>query len=542
MRASPRTGARFSAEFVSTLSVPEYGPYRFDVRGSPDAQVHIDGQPVGREPVVLAIGSHALRVAVRGARTKIELWWTTPGSSSAEPVPPALLYRPPVTNSGLLGTYFRTLDCSGPPAFARIDPEIAMQFGELPLPRPYSVEWTGKIFVPAGGKYAFGTDSIDESALRIDGALLIENDARHTLEREITLRKGWHDIALRFADHTAHSRVFLYWTRPDGSREIIPSMYLSPPLGGGYPDPSGAGSVAPILPAGATEQSSASSPRGDGRHGPLPLNIAPVQMIGDPGSRPGHFREPRAVAVGAGGKAFVCDTGNQRVQILDRSGTCLAVIEGGSERFGEPFDLAIADNGELIVLDSRMGWIYRFDQQGKALGRIGGPEAHFYHPRGLVAGRNGDLYVADTGGGRLVRMVLSGDVLDVLGTSGEQRLSQPSAIALAADGGLFVAGMHAAHVIGLNGGGHFGPEFPIPATTSFNAPRLTFAADGSLMMTAPALHRIQQYAADGRLVAEWGALGDGPGEFRLPTGITRQGNDLWIADTGNDRIQRWQIR
>lgn len=228
----------FVADLRSTLHAPEYGQYRFSVRGAQDPVLWIDEFPVSDEPLTLARGNHALRLRVPGGKKKIELWWQPPGASQEEPLPGAYLFRPPVTNSGLLGTYFPSPDWSGEPAFTQIDPEIAFYFHIIPLPRPYTVEWTGKLFAPAAGEYRFALASVDGSQLVLDNRMVVDNPNGHArIENSMSLTKGWHAITLFFSDKTSATQIYLYWTLPDESEpELIPTRYLSPPMGK-YPVP-----------------------------------------------------------------------------------------------------------------------------------------------------------------------------------------------------------------------------------------------------------------------------------------------------------------
>lgn len=50
-------------------------------------------------------------------------------------------------------------------------------------------------------------------------------------------------------------------------------------------------------------------------------------------------------------------------------------------------------------------------------------------------------------------------------------------------------------------------------------------------------HRIFVFAHTGEFRREMCTKGDGPGCLRAPEGISVDGNDIWVCDTGNDRIQ-----
>jgi dolichyl-phosphate-mannose-protein mannosyltransferase/PA14 domain-containing protein len=234
-QALPET---FVAELRSTLDATEYGQYRFNVYGASGPSLWIDEFPVTDEPLTLARGNHTLRLQVPGSKGKIELWWLPPNAAQEQPVPGAYVFRPPVTNSGLLGAYYPSPDWSGDPAFMQVDPEIAFYFHIIPLPRPYSVQWIGKLFAPAAGEYHFALNSVDGSQLMLDNQLVVDNPNGHTTVENITgLTQGWHDVSIRFSDQTSATQIYLYWTPPGQTEsELIPTRYLSPPMGE-YPIP-----------------------------------------------------------------------------------------------------------------------------------------------------------------------------------------------------------------------------------------------------------------------------------------------------------------
>ena len=222
----------FIAELRSTLVVQEYGQYRFFKRGSLQSALWIDEFPVDVGTATLARGNHSLRFEIQGGRGSIALLWQPPSSNQPQPVPPQNLFVAPVTNSGLLGSYYPTPDWSGPPAFTQIDPQIAYYFHIIPLPRPYSVRWTGKLFAPAAGAYEFEIYSVDGSRLTLDGNRVVDNpQGRVSVKNSTSLSEGWHDVSLDFSDRTSGTQIYLYWTPPGATRELIPSRYLLPPMG-----------------------------------------------------------------------------------------------------------------------------------------------------------------------------------------------------------------------------------------------------------------------------------------------------------------------
>ena len=533
--ARPEQGRRagpFSVEWRGVIYAPYYGPYLLKLEAPAEAQLYldenllVDGSGVMAQEVTLAKGNHALRVRAVGAEGRLRLWWRPPGGEEAL-VPTWALYRPPVTNNGLLGRYYQNLDWAGPPALAQIDPYLSLYFHVTLLPRPYTVEWQGVISIPHAGIYAFGLESIDDSHLYIDGRLVVEA-TEHNVYREgsIELTEGFHDIRLRYTDRSGHSHINLYWTPPGQGRQIVPSQNLYPPQG----------SYAQALP-------------------PSRLPVAPVELgeltldfvsaWGSQGTGPGEFNEPRDIAVDGEGRLYVADTGNRRVQVFDSEGQFIASWKGGEEEFVEPLALVVDSRGDLYVLDSDGDWIYRFAADGTALGRFAGPEARFFHPRGLAIDEADRLYVADTGGCRVVVYNTAGERLSQLGRKGggPGELLEPTDIALDGQGAIYVVDTSNQRVQHLDPWGGYRAEWSIPVAGPYNGPHLALAPDGSLLMTAPERHQIQRYSPDGTLLGEWGSLGMVGGQFRIPVGLAvDQAGNVYVADTLNHRLQQFVLQ
>jgi DNA-binding beta-propeller fold protein YncE/4-amino-4-deoxy-L-arabinose transferase-like glycosyltransferase len=525
-------GGPFSVEWRGVLYAPHYGPYLLKLEAPAEAQLYLDenllleGGGVMAQEVTLAEGNHALRVRAVGAEGQLRFQWRPPHGEEAL-VPVWALYRPPVTNNGLLGRYYQNLDWAAPPALAQIDSSLSMYFHVTPLPRPYTVEWQGVVSIPLAGIYIFGLESIDDSHLYIDDRLVVEatepNDYR---EGSIELAEGFHDIRLRYTDRSSHSHINLYWTPPGQGRQIVPSQNLYPPQGSyvQVPPPS----RVPVAPV---------------ELGELALDF--VSAWGGQGTGPGEFNEPRDVAVDGEGRLYVADTGNRRVQVLDSEGQFIASWEGGEEEFVEPLALVVDSRGDLYVLDSEPGWIYHFAADGTSRGRFAGPEARFFHPRGLAIDETDRLYVADTGGCRLVVYNTAGECLSQLGWKGggPGEFLEPTDVALDGRGALYVADTGNQRVQHLDPWGGYRAEWSVSVAGAYNGPHLALAPDGSLLVTAPEQHQIQRYSPDGALLGEWGSMGMAAGQFRIPVGLAVDwAGNVYVADTMNHRLQKFVLR
>jgi DNA-binding beta-propeller fold protein YncE len=75
--------------------------------------------------------------------------------------------------------------------------------------------------------------------------------------------------------------------------------------------------------------------------------------FGELGERPGQFREPYGVAVDDGGRIFVAEKGNNRVQMFDADGEFIRYLvryKQGDDVFLAPFDVVCLPNMEVAVL------------------------------------------------------------------------------------------------------------------------------------------------------------------------------------------------
>jgi DNA-binding beta-propeller fold protein YncE len=113
--------------------------------------------------------------------------------------------------------------------------------------------------------------------------------------------------------------------------------------------------------------------------------------------------EPRGVYVSADRRVYVCDTGNQRVQVLDSLGNVLYqwAIPGD----GEPWDLAVDAWGYCFVTAPGQGVVFVFEPSGTPLlsWRPDGTGANTpFRPLGISTGGDGFVYVVDGGTGAIL--------------------------------------------------------------------------------------------------------------------------------------------
>ena len=200
----------------------------------------------------------------------------------------------------------------------------------------------------------------------------------------------------------------------------------------------------------------------------------------------------------------------------------------GLARFNKPSDcvwlpsgrVAIADRDNNAIRMAGRTWIYTLNGTGDSGYQEGGPgKAMFSMPSGIAADSSGNIYVADTGNHCIRKIRPDGFTSLVAGVpeqgglkdggSKEALFMEPSSIAVAEDGSLYVADTGNQRIRRIADG------------------QVTTLAGGSL---TPYLDT--EYRSPG--------LKDGEGqdaEFWFPEGICMAGTVAVVADTGNHVIR-----
>ena len=184
-------------------------------------------------------------------------------------------------------------------------------------------------------------------------------------------------------------------------------------------------------------------------------------------------------------------------------------------RFLKPRAIAIDELDQLYIVDTT-GRIQVFDPNGTLLRWWSTPQTKNGRPTGMAvrsqpasgASDNGDtqtrLLVADTHYYRMLSYTLDGKLLpdeQIGGTSGHQ----PGEFAFVTDA---VCDQHGCFYIG-----------------EYNAS-----------------DRIQKFDPEGNFLTQWGGNGQEPGKFVRPQSLVVREDVLWVADSCNHRIQRFDIR
>ena len=220
------------------------------------------------------------------------------------------------------------------------------------------------------------------------------------------------------------------------------------------------------------------------------------------GTAPGALDSPQGVALDAAGQAYVADTLNNRVQVFDASGAYVRSFGSAGAaagQFNAPTDVAITLGGDVLVVDKGNNRVQTFTATGSyvsSFGSAGSGNTQFAAPEGIWVDGAGDIYVADTGNARMQKFTSTWTFSLAATSTASVPLSAPTDVATDASGNIYVVDRTAARV------------------------------------------RVYTSAGGSGYVRTIGSPGSNDGQFFQPTGIGVSGSSIFVADSGNARIQR----
>lgn len=101
-----------------------------------------------------------------------------------------------------------------------------------------------------------------------------------------------------------------------------------------------------------------------------------LREFGTPGSKAREFFHPTNIKLGVDGNLYISDTGNYRIQVVNREGEFIRSIGkagSGLGSFARPKGIAVDKNNNLYVVDAAFSNVQVFRPDGKLLLFFGGP-------------------------------------------------------------------------------------------------------------------------------------------------------------------------
>jgi 4-amino-4-deoxy-L-arabinose transferase-like glycosyltransferase len=376
-----------------------------------------------------------------------------------------------------------------------------------PMNGTASVELQGMLLIPRAGVYGFALEGWNSVQLFVDGQLIVDNGGSHGMKRaegKVDLGPGAHDVSIQYQAQTFPGWT-LSWRQPDadwvpmdGSEFFVPTT--------------------PYVP-------------------PALVNLVPDASWGDAAYREiNSIEHATGVAVLPSGEVVVA--GRDRLAVLDASGNLLRTLRPNAD---DIVDIAATDDGLLGVLSRKdnAGVLLLLDAQGNEIRRITGEIAS----AGGVGASGNRLYVSSPLGGFVYAITLPDGAVETLGIMHDgpsaRHASQPSDVAVGADGTLYLADFERKQVIA---GTEAQPlrEFNGATGTGGQLPRL--ATSGDLVFVSEGVaQRITILDREGK---QRGVYVFPPSTQGVrPVGLAVDGEGrLYAADIEHGRVYRFQVQ
>ncbi len=244
----------------------------------------------------------------------------------------------------------------------------------------------------------------------------------------------------------------------------------------------------------------------------------------------------------AGGEGFEITAVSSQVA-LGRPG--VGNIAG---RFAQPRDVVSDADGNFYVSNHINNRIIKFSPGYRYIRTIGSPgsgDGQLRQPNQLAV-HGARLYVPDTNNHRVSIFTTDGAFVRSFGSlgSGNGQFNQPQGVAIDGDGNVYITDTfnHRIQVFSSEGvylrqWGQLGSsagQFRFPTHLDFDDAGNLYAMDSNNS-------RIQVFDKQGTFIRQLGTPGSGPGQLRIPVGLDIAGGYLYIADTFNNRIQKWTL-
>ncbi len=261
---------------------------------------------------------------------------------------------------------------------------------------------------------------------------------------------------------------------------------------------------------------------------------------------PPSIEAPMGLYADERGWLLVADTGLQVVHIFNRiERTYVQAFRLPNGRLGSPVGVAYdPERRWIFVSDTILNQIFVYDTEGYYVASFG---TGLSRPSGLAwDAKNGELYAVDTGNHRVVVFGKNGEQVRVLGKRGEApgEFNFPTHVTLDGDGNLYVADTLNFRVQRLSPAGKsLGQIGSLGSTVgSFSKPKgVAIGPSGNLLVVDGIYDVVQLFDDKGAVLMHFGGAGSQPGRFWLPAGLAVTGNDIFVADTHNSRVQMFRL-
>jgi DNA-binding beta-propeller fold protein YncE len=274
--------------------------------------------------------------------------------------------------------------------------------------------------------------------------------------------------------------------------------------------------------------------------------------FGGTGSIPGKFNAPSAIDRSEDGRIFICDRGNQRIQVFDMFGN-FRINFGGfgwdEEKFDGPVDIWARSTLNIYVADYNNERVQRFDKDLNYIGsKYSNPgEEERFQFREVISvaySPQGDLFILEAGENKILKFNSQdqGDAAFGYYESGAGELTAPKQLELSTDHRVVVSDAEARAIFIYD---YFGtylfqirhPDFKRPMGIAHDSQNRIYVAD-------PESKGIFEFTSSGKFLNQYHRVSGIPFSAPMDLIVTKvqnqirfyiiDGDDILIANKVSD--------
>lgn len=275
----------------------------------------------------------------------------------------------------------------------------------------------------------------------------------------------------------------------------------------------------------------------------------PIIAWGSYGTTASKFVAPLGLEL-LGGRVYVADTANSRIQYFDADGNYLGQFGSlgtGSGQFNRPRGIAASSDGNLWIADTNNNRVEKYTPAGVRVSGIGGSGV-FDHPSGIAESADGRyLYVSNAGSSSEIAVMdisgpvplRAGSIQDV--TSSTDHLNLPLDIALDASGNLWVADSENHRLVKFDSSGRYVLHATLTGTRAVSPWGVAVdPVTQSVWVTNYSNCWLEEFSQSGSRIQRLGGPGTALGQFAGAAGIGIDGSRrIYVVDSEGCRVQRF---
>jgi DNA-binding beta-propeller fold protein YncE len=172
---------------------------------------------------------------------------------------------------------------------------------------------------------------------------------------------------------------------------------------------------------------------------------------------------------------------------------------------------------------------------------FGSEPGQFSRPQGISVDGQGNFYVADTYNGRVEKFDSEGEFTLTFTTIRDGEPSEPRGIAIDPQGNIYVTDSARHRLLRFTPDGGFSGEWKGPDAGFYGPRDIAFGPNGLLYIIDQGHTRVAVFDPADETFTSWGTPGKGDGQFADPNGIGISGKSVFVTDTGNGRVQVFDL-